>query len=88
MKVSNIIRWGLATTAICVSFGLTSVAHADNPLDYPPFKWYPLFPESKEVRQGQSNSDKSNGGPQTNIMQNKNKSKQWYEGDFMGMDDD
>ena len=61
----------------------STLAFADNPLDYPPFKWYPLLPPAKvEAKNSTSNPAKPD------IYQNKDKTKQWYEGDFIGLDDD
>lgn len=88
MKISKILKCGLAVTTICSSFGLATIARADNPLDYPPFKWYPLLPEPKAAQPAKASADKQNSGPQTNFSQGKDKSKQWYDGDFNGLDDD
>jgi hypothetical protein len=88
MKYIHDTKCCLVITALFLNIVCASSALADNPLDYPPFKWYPLLPEPKSAKPDQVKADKQNNSVQTNIMQNKNKSKQWYEGDFMGMDDD
>lgn len=59
-------------------------AHAQDPLQYPPFSWPSDKPE-KPVPREKKASPKTG---KTDIYQSRDASKQWVDGDFLGMDDD
>ncbi len=74
----------ISAAALGFALALSTSARADDPLNYPPFSWpsdHPAGPvkKPKKVSPGREKED---------IYQNKNLQKQWYDGDFMGMDDD
>lgn len=67
-----------------LSPGLIAMAHADDPLKYPPFSWPADNPD--QPRTVDRRKAVKPGKP--DLYQNKDETKQWYDGDFMGMDDD
>lgn len=72
------------TTLATFSSGTIHVAKADDPLKYPPFSW----PAEDNVKSSPSVSKKSVKPGKTDFYQTKDESRQWYDGDFLGMDDD
>ena len=85
-KMSNIKISIVFFIIVLASFspGLIAMAHADNPLKYPPFSWPADNPDQPRT----SNRQKTAKPGKTDLYQNKDETKQWYDGDFMGMDDD
>jgi hypothetical protein len=95
MKKSVLKSIALLASASAFSLIATGAARADDPLKYPPFNWNfndgPITIGKKadkpaEAKKGKK--DPKDSGPQTNIYQGTDKTKQWYEGDFNGLDDD
>ena len=76
----------LALTAVLGSFspGVIDMAYADDPLKYPPFSW----PVDKAEKPGPSDRQKAAKQGKPDFNQHKDETKQWYDGDFMGLDDD
>lgn len=87
MSLHKISKYLIGFTAILSTLTLAGTALADDPLNYPPFKWYPLFP-TKAVEKPAAPSKPNQQGPQKDFSQGKQLNKQWYDGDFSGMDDD
>ena len=77
-------KFALTTALAIFSTGEINVAQAQDPLKYPPFSWpseeaeRPTPPEKKVAPKP--------GKP--DIYQSRDAAKQWYDGDFLGMDDD
>lgn len=79
------------TSKLACAFALTiflfegsHVARADDPENYPPFSW----PSDKPVKPPPSERKNSVKPGKTDIYQSRDASKQWFDGDFLGMDDD
>ena len=99
MKKSMLKSIALLASASAFSFFATSAARADDPLKYPPFNWnfndgpVVVGPKAEKPAEAKADTKKgkktsTNNGPQTDFAQGKDKSKQWYDGDFNGLDDD
>jgi hypothetical protein len=100
MKKSVLKSIALLASASALSFIATGAARADDPLKYPPFNWNfndaPVVIGAKADKPAEAKGDTkkgkkattNNNGPQTDFSQGKDKSKQWYDGDFNGLDDD
>ena len=95
LKKSVLKSIALLASASAFSFIVTGAARADDPLKYPPFNWNfndgPVTIGKKADKPAESPKGKKgdkNSGPQTDFSQGKDKSKQWYDGDFNGLDDD
>ena len=74
---------GLVFVLSSISPCVIDVAHADDPLKYPPFSW----PVDKSD-QSRSSDRKAAKSGKPDLYQNKDETKQWFDGDFMGLDDD
>jgi len=99
MKKSVLKSIALLASASAFSFIATGAARADDPLKYPPFNWNfndgPVAIGPKAAKPTETKGDTkgkktttNNNGPQTDFSQGKDKNKQWYDGDFNGLDDD
>ena len=85
MKTSTMTKLAFSTALAAFSFGAVNLAHADDPLKYPPFSW----PSDKPAAEPAQPEKKTAGKPgKTDIYQTRDEKKQWYDGDFMGLDDD
>ena len=87
MRPHKILKYLIRSAAILSTITFAGAALADDPLNYPPFKWYPLFP-TKTADKTAAPSKAGQQGPQKDFSQGKQLNKQWYDGDFSGMDDD
>jgi hypothetical protein len=74
----------LATALATFSFGAINAAQAENPLNYPPFSW----PSDKPAKPSSSEKKDPVKAAKPDIYQSRDASKQWVDGDFLGMDDD
>ena len=81
-------KMAIVTTAASIVFAFSGAARADDPLKYPPFTWPSASPENKAEAASPAKKGKKDNGPQRDFSQGKDKSKQWYDGDFDGLDDD
>ena len=95
MKNISVKSIALLASASAFSLIATTVAKADDPLKYPPFNWSfndgPVVigpkPAEKPAEAKKGKNTPANNGPQRDIMQGKDKTKEWYDGDFNGLDD-
>lgn len=81
---SRIAKLVFSAAFAAFSLGGVDKARADDPLSYPPFSWPSDKPDKSSPARGKDTAKP--GKP--NIYQNKDETKQWYDGDFLGMDDD
>ena len=96
MKIFTRKSIALLATAGAFSFIAATAAKADDPLKYPPFNWNfndgPVVigpkPAEKPADAKKGKKNPADNGPQRDFSQGKDKSKQWYDGDFNGLDDD
>ena len=80
----GIIKIAVTIALATFSFAATDSARADDPLNYPPFSW----PSDKTVKPSSSEKKESIKPMKPSNDQSRNASGQWYDGDFLGMDDD
>lgn len=81
----GIIKLAFIASLVASLFYGIDKAMADDPLKYPPFSWPSDQPEKAPSSGGRKDSVKSR---KPDIYQNRDATKQWYDGDFLGMDDD
>ncbi len=77
-------KFALTAALATFSMGGINMAQAQDPLKYPPFSW-PSDTAEKPARPEKKAAPKPE---KLDIYQSKDASKQWYDGDFLGMDDD
>ena len=85
MKRKTIAKLAFTTAFVTFSLGAMNLARADDPLKYPPFSWLSDKPAAKPAQPEKKDAGKP-GKP--DINQTTDEKKHWYDGDFMGLDDD
>jgi hypothetical protein len=80
----SIIKITVAIALTTYSLATSDAARADDPLNYPPFAW----PSDKPLKHSSSEKKESVKSVKPDIYQSRDASGQWYDGDFLGMDDD
>lgn len=80
----RITKIAVATALATFSFAAIDAARADDPMNYPPFSW----PSDKPAKPSTSEKKESVKPVKPDIYQSRDASKQWFDGDFLGMDDD
>ena len=82
MKSRKIAKVAFSAALATLTFGVIGEARADDPLKYPPFSWPSDAPAAKQEK-------KNAGKPaKPDVYQTTDEKKQWYDGDFLGLDDD
>jgi hypothetical protein len=77
-------KFALTAALTTFTIGGINMAQAQDPLKYPPFSW----PSEKAEKPAPPERKVAPKPGKPDIYQNRDASKQWYDGDFLGMDDD